>query len=364
MGQEFDDNGKYIGWSNLFDYSSPETLRASQRLPLPTGATFVKADTGIDITDNIRAIESAINKAQRLRLEADLLVQLDNKISYDQKTKRLTTYVTWDDTVDGNSVLNDLNIHSLTNINQSDLEAVLRNIVSYNIQDIIQDPRNMDMAYSPVNMDIMREAANTSPLGSAAFKISLFNPLSKFRMQEENMVGKQVIGIAAVGEKVFFNVSWYCNEGLRRNNPTWLNNMKFSHTYTRIQGRYSKNIVPKTVDHIANINFEGCEKALASITELGYKQQGLLFKYNLSNESLKTISDQDPNYIAYKKEYDALIDSYRSEIYADDLISQLLSAATDLKHCKKNIWHFKSRVSGIKILSEFRKSPVKNLNYL
>ena len=37
MGSVFDKNGKYVGWSNLFDYSTSETLKASQELPMPTG---------------------------------------------------------------------------------------------------------------------------------------------------------------------------------------------------------------------------------------------------------------------------------------------------------------------------------------
>lgn len=329
MGQEFDDNGKYIGWSNLFDYSSIDTLKASQRLPLPTNTTFIKADSGIDITNNIKAIEAAANKAEKIRLEAELLVQLEDKISYNSQTKQLTTYVTWDTDVDGTNVLEDLNTHSHTKLNTSNLEYILRNIVSYNIQDIIQDLRNMDMAYSPVTMNIMHQAADVSPLGSMAKTISLFNPLSKFRMQEENMVGKQVIGIAAVGEKVFFNVSWYCNEGLRSKNPTWLDNMKFRHIYNRIQGRFDKNMTTKVADHIANINYEGCLDALKILTELGHRQLELMVKYGFTEDTLKIAKDDDPNYIAYETEFKELVDSYRSDTYADDLISQLLSAATD-----------------------------------
>lgn len=39
------------------------------------------------------------------------------------------------------------------------------------------------------------------------------------------MVGKGVIGITAVGEKVFFNVSHYWNEGIRSGNETWIKNL-------------------------------------------------------------------------------------------------------------------------------------------
>jgi len=35
MGLAFDDNGSYVGWSNLFDYTDIDTLTASEKLPLP-----------------------------------------------------------------------------------------------------------------------------------------------------------------------------------------------------------------------------------------------------------------------------------------------------------------------------------------
>ena len=35
MGLCFDDNGKYLGWSNLFDYTNELTLKASEKLPMP-----------------------------------------------------------------------------------------------------------------------------------------------------------------------------------------------------------------------------------------------------------------------------------------------------------------------------------------
>jgi hypothetical protein len=48
------------------------------------------------------------------------------------------------------------------------------------------------------------------------------------------MVGKKVIGIAAVGEKVFFNLSYYYNEGVRSGNDRWINNLLSCHEFNRI----------------------------------------------------------------------------------------------------------------------------------
>ena len=80
-------------------------------------------------------------------------------------------------------------------------------------------------------------------------------------MQEQNMVGKGVIGITAVGEKVFFNVSYYWNEGLRSGDATWIRNLHFSQEFNRIEGR-SKDptklttLQTVTKTQLANVNFD------------------------------------------------------------------------------------------------------------
>jgi hypothetical protein len=73
MGYEFDDNGKYINWSDLFDYSSIETLKASEYLPIPDGVNYEKKDTGFDITNQISNITSKNTKAEKIKAYADLI---------------------------------------------------------------------------------------------------------------------------------------------------------------------------------------------------------------------------------------------------------------------------------------------------
>jgi hypothetical protein len=91
-------------------------------------------------------------------------------------------------------------------------------------------------------MSRIRKAAESSPKGEKALDMTMMNPLTKFLMQVSNMVGKGVIGITATGEKVFFNLSHYWNEGIRSGNEDWINNLKFSRTFTRIQGRSKGNL--------------------------------------------------------------------------------------------------------------------------
>jgi len=51
MGLNFDNSGMYYSWSNLFDFTSIETLRASEQLPLSKGFNYSNEKSGgIDVT--------------------------------------------------------------------------------------------------------------------------------------------------------------------------------------------------------------------------------------------------------------------------------------------------------------------------
>jgi len=54
MGLAFDDNGSYIGWSSLFDYTSIETIKASEYLSMPNPDVVITRTSdpkeGLDIT--------------------------------------------------------------------------------------------------------------------------------------------------------------------------------------------------------------------------------------------------------------------------------------------------------------------------
>lgn len=384
MGYEFDDNGKYVGWSNLFDYSGIEELRASEYLPIPDEVKYEKSDTGFDISKqitNIASITELIHnlelnqekigneliqagkdknsdlqyqlsrsldkitknlnqaKARKIRAYADLLIELQDQDINWIKGKKFT-YVTWDGTIPNEvaeEVLSNLNLHSQTYLSPQKIEKCLKNSVSSSITSIIQNLRNMDQAYSPIEMETVRDASKQSPKGNKSDRMTLLNPLTKFLMQEQNMVGKGVIGITAVGEKVFFNVNHYWNEGIRSRNETWIKNLQFSQTFNRIQGRskgiHSITSVKKTT--LANVNFESVEEMRLKFEKMSETDDQLRQKYMITDED---IQQQNEKWKLYK---DELIQIARqrqdSDVYADDIISQLLSAATDSKFTLRKI---------------------------
>lgn len=165
-------------------------------------------------------------------------------------------------------VVNDIITHERTKISPNLEESAYKNSISSNIKNIVQDLKNMDLAYSPIAMGDLQKLASESEKGALVASMSLMNPLTKYLMQVQNMVGKKVIGIAAVGEKVFFNLSYYFNEGIRSNDDRWIRNLQFSRTFDRIQGRYAYkkrtgDIESITKTQLANVNFTDVENIRA-----------------------------------------------------------------------------------------------------
>lgn len=329
MGYEFDDNGRYVGWSDLFNYSTIETLEASEYLPTPTQTNYYKADSGFDISQYVENIISLDNKADKIRAYAELLRTLQDMTPEVDGLGNKKLAVTWDPSLNGvaEEVRKQLNKHEFTELSPLMIESAYKNSVSSKIQNIVQNLRNMDAAYSPIEMEGIRSASNSSPKGNLASNMTLMNPTTKYAMQVQNMVGKGVIGITAVGEKVFFNTSYYWNEGIRREDPKWINNLKFSQTFYRIQGRASGNITPSTKTVLANVNFENHELIRFRFAHIAQIDDVLRAQFGITDQDIETRNDKWQQY------HQALLNEVRSqqdiETSADLQISELLSAATD-----------------------------------
>lgn len=253
--------------------------------------------------------------AQRIRLLSYILTNMQH---VDDNTAAIRV-----DGIDATNVLNDLTNHEFTVISQENQEAAYKNSVAAKIRNIVQNLRNMDQAYSPIEMGHIRKASESSPKGELTTNMTLTNPATKYIMQIQNMVGKNVIGIAAVGEKVFFTTSYYWNEGLRNGNQEWLRNMHFEQTFNRIQGRSQGSIVPRIVTTIADANFENNQ-----LNRLFFLNKELREKYQIDTDSEVDVNSQQwKDYYAELK--DEIAKLQPGNQYADLAISELLSSATD-----------------------------------
>jgi hypothetical protein len=84
MGHSFDDNGVYIGWSNLFNYSSLEALQASEQLPMPQGRQYKLDKNGYDLT-KYEEIFKNINEVEQIKLLTTIINELNDIKAVDGK---------------------------------------------------------------------------------------------------------------------------------------------------------------------------------------------------------------------------------------------------------------------------------------
>lgn len=355
MGQEFGDDGKLVKYSNLFNYDSLETLQASSWLPTPRGI-WINQDQeqpGLDITKQLEELspyvgaEDNLSKANKIRKIADLIIDIYDYQDRTNNEEEVNLVYSPELAEVAKVIIDDLIIHERTEISPNLEESSYKNSISSNIKNIVQDLKNMDLAYSPIAMGDLQELAAESEKGALVASMSLMNPLTKYLMQVQNMVGKKVIGIAAVGEKVFFNLSYYFNEGIRSNDDRWIRNMQFSRTFNRIQGRYNYkkgkgNIEEITKTSLANVNFTGVEDVRARFLVVSQIDSQVRKELGVTDLDIEAKNDK---WMQYREKVRTILEQQSSGIIGEELknvhrtiskcppvdllISQILSAATD-----------------------------------
>lgn len=197
-----DDRGLLPTESDLSDkYGSEFT----DTLPLPTGKSVKTTANGaysvsasmVELAENDEEVRKQLismilnSGASTVRLEGN------SKNSFKDNLNIL------------NDILDDVNEHNLTESNEDRAEMALKNHIVREINALNQKPLNIYSAMHPIEMGEQQDAAKMSSLGSAEKTINSDDPSVKFMMQGQNMVGKEVIGITAVGLKGFFGLSTY-----------------------------------------------------------------------------------------------------------------------------------------------------------
>lgn len=304
MSYSFDQNGRFIGWSKMFNYSSPEMLQKSLLLPVPKGYTFdTHSKNGENINEDLAEIAQLKNTNSPLYLEkmAKLLIELEKQVDGDGiiHIQPVQQELVW--------VLNMLRTHEETEMPMELREEAVQNSISARIQQIVQDPRNIQLAYMPITMKELQDIAATSPKGNMVTSLTGMNPVTKYIMQCQNMIGKDVISIAAVGEKIFMGLSFYFNELTRnvKDGDTHIN-ASFRSKTKRIEGRAKGKPTETTKYCIADVNWEDIPEHTRNLAIELYA---------------KVMTDGDR-----ERAREILMSNVN---HTDLLISQLLSAATD-----------------------------------
>lgn len=289
MGQSFSDDALYIGWSPLFNYSSEQMVDASKTLPLPRGNKLIVVEgQQYSIENELNDILTSAGP-ERLRKMANLIYKIDtNNGRYN--------YAPGQNADDKQRIINQIQKHENYKVSYRQREQAYKNVASANIRNVVHNIRNRDQAYSPITMRDLQKEADKSPKGAKTKQLNMMNPLTKYVMQNQNLVGKNVIGIAANGEKDWFNLTYYYHNVLRNGNQKDKFFLKMNHSYSRLSGRATDQLMNVVVKHIPDL-------------------------WNASPELSQIIKEE------FYSTYDGQIDT--DDKYVDQLISQILSAATD-----------------------------------
>lgn len=241
---------------------------------MPTGKIYKLDAQGFDLVPYEEQFET-LTGVNKIKFLVSLINQLNSKKITKLKSRN-----------DG-KLYQTLIQHESTKLPRNMKLEAYKNFIASHIETIIQDVRNAIGAYTPIEMEVLRDASvENSAKENTASTMTLSNPAVLYEMQYENMTGKKVIGITATGEKASFMWHYWLNDIIRDNYEDYLKYGYFEHTLKQINGRARAAIEESLINTLPDVNLEG----VTTIQELR---------------------------------------KLKGDITVDAMISQLLSAATD-----------------------------------
>lgn len=208
----------------------------------------------------------------------------------------------------------DLNIHTQTVLSDRDKQEAVKNIAAFNMKQVVGRVQNQLISQISVDtsMDSLKEVAKKSSLSEDEKYMTSDNPATKFLMQVQNMIGKQVIGVTAVSLKQFFAKTAFWNQYV---NEFELEDTDASSALRFLYKMLKYNPLKKQQTPLANINLRDL---IEDVEEIGYNfdfgDEGFVINDIVFNDFLSALK--------YLQEVADTIDCVEA-------VSALLSAATD-----------------------------------
>lgn len=225
----FSNSGLYEHWSPLFDFSSYESLQASEWLPAPDKNHLVKINGDDSIQTNISFLlvnneqeqdksffsilfnnyVNSSNEIDRIKIKARIIKYINNLDAKESVTIRV------------NEAYQDILQDLVSQINEHQTyeyeDGAARNLVVSNVRKTINDFRNMDSAYSPVSMSCFLDPIKElDKLNTKTDIKNIYDGFTVFEITEENNIGRDTVGVMANGTKVFFTITQYLNKYYKR----------------------------------------------------------------------------------------------------------------------------------------------------
>lgn len=307
-----DNDGTISRWHPAMDYTTKENLELSMRLPLPTGRKsdyFLSEQiAGQDVDATIMLNENAdISKLSHLVAIYDAL-KLGKKLPNTEQGKAIAEkLVAFDDKTKFKVTPKGINNFTISRANA-----------------VINNPKNYPLLQKPVSMASPQLMGGMSKEGKEAKSRSKEQPSSIVYGKFDNMVGKDMIGIAASGLKAFSGATAVYNRAIMDLSDISQKRERLMQmaTYAADRNPFLKRVEELNAEaelitngfppefSLANVNFENAHPDVVRLLKTRFKPN--------NNEEL----DIAKQYIIQNM-MEGLSDD------AAEIDSELLSAATD-----------------------------------
>lgn len=231
-------NGILVGWSPYFSLLTDSDIKSSFQLPAPNGNTY------INYNDAIKNPNLVISPEEVLDLE-EPFKYLDAKSFSPGDRASILNYVNnnWNKKIHKYIKTPIFEVYkTIRNHNSFDSEEGLNNFKVYKMLQTSRNPKNQLTANTPISFGEIRSLKKEKEN-----LLSMYDPYGMFKQQENNYIGKDVIGIAATGIKTYFSLVTYYSNYYTKGDINPEDNAFFAREYT---------ILDKTrmVQNIAGLN--------------------------------------------------------------------------------------------------------------
>ena len=326
MSYSLDNNGQFYTTSNLErNYKLEEIIK----LPIPNGVEYSENQNRVrqtlqgqqvDKNGNVVPFNHNLRFVSTIDVEFLLKGNLDPFVSILNGNQNQLVFEQGIPSWKVRKFIKDLNKHSSTNLDSYGKDEGLKNRIVDGAIKITMDPRNQLSLQSPVKMDEQQLAAANSPLGNSEKTRTMDVSSTKFMLQYENMQGKGVVGIVAVGMKNFFMLSNFYNN-LISDLVSSLENEDHSSAFELIkQITFNDPLNANKIASLANLNYNALKEVADQVGRIRIPQESKLpHRFNKYYEN---------NSLNIQQIVKDLIDQSSRNI-ASGSISGLLNAATD-----------------------------------
>lgn len=308
-------NGIFEAWSPQFDLKEFEK---SKNIPLPTGKRYININSTKNVIKYNETQEdgTTIEVEEEIKIDNSKLFNIDAELQKEnlQNVKFLDKFIYIMNKInsgdykylytDDSALFNAIKKHE-----KFYSEAGFKNFILSNLINVADSPTSRIAAMSPISFGIYSDYQKQEN----SYRLSLYDGFTMGLQQEQNSVGKAVIGVAATGLKNYFGLIKYFSD--------YFNNIKLGQKISPKDNQFFMKIYDINGKQYLIKKISGLDLDSVSLS----KQQNIL-KEELYKQLEAFITDEN------RQEFENKLNDLTSNEVDVDValtISSILSLATD-----------------------------------